>query len=104
MTKPLIPRPEPSTGTNYDSYLAPRSKTPAKDALYLFLIEQGYRFDAVLKHWHTPEADTHQAFGRLEHAGDLTWARLQSPNAPGSDVRPFPFATFTRTEEGWARD
>ena len=80
MTTPRPPRPEPTTGTPYDTYLMPRSKTPAKDELLLFLARMKWRFDTVRAEWHTPEAAPFQAHGRLEYDPDLTWARVQAPS------------------------
>lgn len=97
MAKTIAPHPEPTTGTRYDSFLAPRSKTPAKDALYGALFNAGWRFDAHLMHWHTPEGQTFQAFGRLEYDPDLTWAFVQPPNPPGSMQRPTPIARLWRS-------
>lgn len=102
MTKPPAPRPEPTTGTPYDIFLVPRSKTPVKNELYEHLLSLGWRFDTVRSQWHTPEGDRFQAAGRLEYAYDLSWARIQPPNAPDSTIRQEPIITFTRTNEGWS--
>jgi hypothetical protein len=87
VTKPLTPNPQPTLGDGYDTYLIPRSKTsPAKNRLYDTLLTLGWRFDARTALWHTP-ADAAPKFGRLEYDEGLTWARIQGPNAEGSDVR-----------------
>jgi hypothetical protein len=100
MTKTETPRPEPTTGTDYDSYLAPRSKTPAKQALYDYLFDQGWRFDTVQTRWHTPEDRTMQASGRLEYSPHLAWATIQPPNQPGSMRREQPIARFSQGADG----
>ena len=102
MAKERPPRPEPTDGTPYDTYLVPRSKTPAKNALYDFLFKMGWRFDHVTTTWWTPEKDTYQAFGRLEYDRGLDWARIQPPNDPGSTVRKNPILKLSRTNTKWA--
>ena len=83
MTKAREPRPEPTQGSDYDSYYWPRSKTPEKQALYDFLAGINWRFDTVQCRWHTPEALPLQGSGRLEYANDLSWAQVQPPNRHG---------------------
>lgn len=97
MTNTVAPHPEPTTGTNYDIFLVPHSKTPTKNALYAALLEAGWRYDAHYGHWHTPEAQTFQAFGRLEYDPDVTWAFIQPPNPPGSMRRAAPIARLWRS-------
>lgn len=77
MTKPRDPNPQPTSGTNYDSFLVPHSKTPAKQRIYDQLLELGWRYDAVEHFWWTPEASVLQGKGRLECAPDFSWARVQ---------------------------
>lgn len=93
-----VARPEPTTGTRYDSFLAPRSKTPAKDALYGALFDAGWRFDQTTMTWHTPESDVLQGFGRLEYDPDLSWAFIQPPSQEvrGHYVRPTPLLRLWR--------
>lgn len=103
MTNPRPMSPEPTTGTRYDSYLMPRSKTPAKDALYLFLAASGWRFDAATTTWHTPEAAPAHAFGRLEHDPEFRWATIQPPSRHDpvlGAVRPAPILKAATNSRG----
>lgn len=100
MTKATAPHPEPTAGTNYDIFLVPHSKTPAKNTLYAALLDADWRFDAHYSLWHTPEASTFQAFGRLEYDPDLTWARVQPPNPNRGDQRAEPILTMWRAASG----
>lgn len=59
------------------SSLVPRSSTPAKQALYEALLGRGLEYRTTDATWHSPEA---RAFGRLEYAPDLSWARVQAPS------------------------
>ena len=93
--------PEPTTGTRYDTYLVPRSKTAEKNGIYDLLLKLGWRFDASTVRWHTPETATHQASGRLEYGKDFDWATIQPPNQPGSDMREKPILRMVRTSLGW---
>lgn len=83
------PRPEPTRGTDtgYDTYMWPRSKTPAKNELYAYLHLQGWRWDDVRKEWHTPEVMTHQARGRLSTNVELTEAWIHPPSQPDDSDR-----------------
>lgn len=90
MTKPREPHVEPTSGTNYSIYLWPRSKDPARDRIYQFLHDLGWRYDQFTSTFHTPETDTLQGFGRLETDRDCAvWARIQPP----STTRPHPLPT-----------
>jgi hypothetical protein len=92
-------RPEPTRGTRYDTYLVPRSKTPAKTALYEFLLSLDWRFDSSTGIWHTPEARTLQGLGRLEYGPDLDWAAIQPPSV--GQYRPAPLLSLSRDKYGW---
>lgn len=83
-----------------DTYLVPRSHTPAKDDLYRTLLTLGWRYDSKRVVWLTPEAQSLQGFGALEYAPDLRWARIQPPSRDG--VRPEPLIRLERLAEGWA--
>jgi hypothetical protein len=100
MTRAKPRNPQPTTGTPYDSYLYPRSKTPEKQALYDLLHQMSWRFDANHSNWHTPETEA-PGSGRLEWALDFTWARIQPPNKPGSDVRREPILKLRRVDDEW---
>jgi hypothetical protein len=101
MTNLRPPRPEPSTGTNYDTFLIPRSKTPEKNGIYDLLLELGWRFEPAYALWYTPESETYEAAGRLEYAPDYSWATIQPPNRPGSMDREEPLIRLIRTAWGW---
>lgn len=98
MTTPQPPRPEPSANTGYDTFLVPRSKTPAKTALYNFLLDHGFRFDAHTMLWHTPENATLQGRGALQYSTDHTWAKIQPPIPFGSDRLPPPLLELERVD------
>lgn len=101
MSKVKPRNPQPTSGTPYDNYLWPRSKTPQKQALYDFLHELGWRYDAEHAHWHTPEAETLRGYGVLEWGVKFTWARIQPPNKPGSDVREAPILKLRGNGDEW---
>lgn len=92
MTKPRKPNPQPTSGTNYDLYVWPRSKTPQRNVLYERLHAIGWRYDNVFCEWYTPERWPVEGHGRLETAPDLSWARIQPPSVivDGQPVRPSP--------------
>lgn len=84
MTKSRPPHIEPTSGTNYSIYLWPRSKNAAKQRIYDFLHDAGWRYDHNTGLFHTPETSVLQGSGRLEH--DLTateWAQIQPPSTMG---------------------
>lgn len=93
--------PQPTSGTPYDNYLWPRSKTPEKQALYDYLHDLAWRFDASYTRWHTPQDANLQGYGRLEWSVDFTWARIQPPNKPRSDVREQPILKLRRCDNEW---
>lgn len=99
MTKQRAPRPEPTTGTDYDTYLSPHSKTPEKEALLNLLRLLGWRFDTTRTEWHTPEHWTHQAHGRLEYDTAYRWARIQPESRDG--IRAQSILELRRTALGW---
>lgn len=80
--------PEPTSGTDYDSYLVPRSKTPAKNGIYAALLDLGWRFDSHTMEWWTPEDDDLQGRGRLSYDPDLTWARVVGPVRSDGTIPP----------------
>jgi hypothetical protein len=102
MTKPVT-HVEPTSGTNYQNYLWPRSKDPRKDALYLQLHDLSWRFDSHTSLFWTPEDwPLREAFGRLEYDADCTvWARIQPPSSmiDGRIVRAEPLLVLDLTEE-----
>jgi hypothetical protein len=96
------PNPQPTSNTNYSIYLWPRAKDPALQRIYDYLHEIGWRFDAGPMHWHTPEGDSLQGFGRLEHATDCSWARIQPPSVvrDGMPYRSEPLLELTQADYG----
>lgn len=96
--------PQPTSATNYDSYVWPRSKTPAKDALYLLLHDLGWRYDAASVTFHTPEGQRPD-LGTLEYDPDFAWARIQPPSQPDDTLdppwrRPDPLLELVRIDGG----
>lgn len=88
MTKPLAPRPMPTPGGRYDTYMWPRSMTPEKDALYLFLHDLAWRYDAVTGRFFTPLSSPLEGSGALEYAADFSWARIQPPSVTDHTLVP----------------
>lgn len=99
MTKPPVANPQPTSGTNYDSFLVPRSKTPAKQRFYDWLLEHGWRYSQATVEWFTPEGDVLQARGRFSYETDYSRAWISPPNA-GHAVSPPPILVLVVDANG----
>jgi len=108
MTKPKTPNPQPTSGTNYEIYLWPRSKNERMDKLYQGLHDLGWRYDSVRFEWYTPEDEVHQARGRMEWGPgsadpDFTWACIRPPRPANVDVQQEPIIEFNWIGGGGVR-
>lgn len=78
--KTTTPNPQPTSDTNYQSYVWPRSKNPNIQRIYDALHTRRWRYDASTATWWTPEGEP-EAFGRLEHDAEAAvWARVVRPS------------------------
>lgn len=100
MTKRRGYNPQPTSGTNYDSYYWPRSKTPEKQRIYDVLADLGWRFDSHFGLWFTPEGQP-EAYGLLEYEVDFSEFRIQPPSIirEGIPYRATPILVYTLTRE-----